>query len=390
MLLVEDMPTADRVRRGNVLFKTRTRDVEDTLAQLVHDDDQVIAAAAIQLVEQRALWTLADDLEHALAHRDPRDWYVFEAASWALAARRMPAERRRALWLEPLPAVELADRLRRVKLFSFASVDELFRIAVLGRQVRHEPGRMLYEAGKPPESLQFLLDGRVAIETSGQRPAEREAPDVLAFEAVLEGSPMISSIRATDTVITLSLTASEFLSLLSENVEIAQGIFRMLLDRRGQADAQAVLHGEIPAGLKRKVDSGLQAVDRILLLQSSALFRRATAAQLVRLTAIARPVALKVGEDPLSAGESCALVVLSGSVRVERTGGTVDLAEAGDGIGFYEALGGVPVAVRAEVVAAGQALRFSRSELLDLLADDIDLLQGIFSGLLRVPAAAAA
>ena len=31
---------------GNVIFKTRVRDVEDTLAQLVHDDDQVIAAAA--------------------------------------------------------------------------------------------------------------------------------------------------------------------------------------------------------------------------------------------------------------------------------------------------------------------------------------------------------
>jgi ATP/ADP translocase/HEAT repeat protein/CRP-like cAMP-binding protein len=389
MLLVEDMPTADRVRRGNVMFKTRTRDVEDTLAQLVHDDDQVIAAAAIQLVEQRQLWTLADDLEHALAHRDPRDWYVFEAASWALAARRMPAERRRALWLEPLPAVELADRLRRVKLFSFASVDELFRIAVLGKQVRHEPGRLLYEAGRPADSLQFLLDGRVAVATAGEPPAEREAPDVLAFEAVLEGSPMTSAIRAVDTAITLSLSTSEFLSLLSENVEIAQGIFRMLLDRRGQAEAQAVLHGEIPATLKRKVESGLQAVDRILLLQSSTLFQRATAGQLVRLTAIARPVTLKPGEDPLTGPESSAVVLLSGSVRVERSGGTVDLAEAGDGIGFYETLGGVPVSVRAEVLTAGQALRFSRSEILDLLADDIDLLQGIFSGLLRMPAAVA-
>ena len=90
MLLIEEMPAAERVRRGNVMFKTRARDVEDTMAQLVHDDDQIIAAAAIQLVEQRQMWTLADDLEHALAHRDPHDWYVFEAASWALAAQRMP------------------------------------------------------------------------------------------------------------------------------------------------------------------------------------------------------------------------------------------------------------------------------------------------------------
>src|SRR5690606_2541338 len=44
MLLVEDMPADERVRRGNVLFRTRPRDVEDTVAQLVHDEDQVIAA----------------------------------------------------------------------------------------------------------------------------------------------------------------------------------------------------------------------------------------------------------------------------------------------------------------------------------------------------------
>ena len=30
MLLVEEMPADERIRKGNVLFKTRGRDVEDT------------------------------------------------------------------------------------------------------------------------------------------------------------------------------------------------------------------------------------------------------------------------------------------------------------------------------------------------------------------------
>ena len=61
----------------------------------------------------------------------------------------------------------------------------------------------------------------------------------------------------------------------------------------------------------------------------------------------------------------------------------------GDVIGIYETLGGVPFPVRAEVVTAGQGLRFLRSDVLDLLADDIGLLRGIFSGLLRLPETAA-
>jgi AAA family ATP:ADP antiporter len=390
MLLVEDMPAPERVRKGNVVFKTRVRDVEDTVAQLVHDDDQVIAAAAIQLVEHREMWSLADDLEHALAHRDPRDWYVFEAASWALAARRMPPERRRALWLEPLPAVELANRLRTVPLFAFASVDELFRIGQLGRQVRHEPGRVLYEAGKSVDSIQVLLDGRVSAARPGGEAREISAPNVVGFESVIEGSPAAKTMKAVDTTVALSLTTEEFLSLLSENVEIAQGIFRLMVDRRGRPGWQTVMHGSIPSSLRPRIDSGtMQPVDTILLLQSSPLLSRATANQLVGLAAVAHPVDLVVGSDPLAGTETSILVVLKGEVRVERDGAQSEIAGPGDGIGIYETLGGFEHPVRADVVAGGQALRFFRSEVLDVLADDIGLLRGIFSGLLRVPEAAA-
>ena len=119
MPVLEDLPIEEKVRRGNALLKTRVRDAEDSLAQLVHDEDQIVAASAMHFVEQRGLWaTLADDLEYALEHRDPKDWYVFEAASWALAGRRLNAEQRQQRWLEPLPAVEIADRLARLPLFT--------------------------------------------------------------------------------------------------------------------------------------------------------------------------------------------------------------------------------------------------------------------------------
>ena len=394
MMLVEEMPQAERIRRGNSLFRTRVRDVEDTLAQLIHDDEEVIAAAAIQVVERRGLWSLADDIEHVLAHRDPRDWAVFEAASWALAAQRLSPDRRRALWLEPLPAVELADRLRKIPLFGFASVDELFRIAGLGRQVRHESGRVLYERGRPAETLQVLLDGRVTIDDD-KRSRTIEAPAMLAFENVLEGSPLQVTLRAAEPCICLSLTGDEFLSLLSENVEIAQGIFRLLIETRGECfeagDAaegeriawDSVLPGSVSPELQRRMADGIQAVELVLLLQTSPLLARATSAQLVTLANIARPIALKPGADPLVGLEPSILVVLTGSVRVERDGHAVETADAGDIVGIAETLGGMPFTSRAEVVTEGRGLRFGRAELFDVLADNIELLQGIFSGLLR-------
>ena len=120
------------------------------------------------------MWTLADDLEHALAHRDPRDWYVFEAASWTLAAQRLGDDRRRELWREPLPATELAARFRQLPLFSSVGINELFRLAGAGRQLRLEPGRILIQEGTPPEAVHILLDGRIVREGGSELADELE------------------------------------------------------------------------------------------------------------------------------------------------------------------------------------------------------------------------
>ncbi|MFA5908597.1 MAG: Npt1/Npt2 family nucleotide transporter [Vicinamibacterales bacterium] len=386
MILVDDMPTEERIRKGNVIYRTRVRDVEDTVAQLLHDEDESIAAAAVLLVEERGMWSLADDLEHVLAHRDAKDQHMFEAASWALAAHRMPPDQRAALWQEPLPSVELADRLRRLPMFDFTHVNELFRLARLGRQVRHEAGRTLYQRGTRPTSVQFLLDGRVQS-TGASGVTEIAAPAPLAFEAVLEGAPMTTSVTAVDRVITLALTNDEFLALLSENVELAEGLFRSLIHSRHLGADHTHIEGDVPQELKDQATAPeqLQPVDRLLLLQSSPLLAHATAVQLWRLSAIARPVTLQTGSEPIKrGGEAAILIVLSGSLTVEMPGGTTATANAGDIVGMYETLGGSKFDATMTVTETATALRLERHALFELLADHTDLLQGVFSFLLRL------
>ena len=377
LMLVEDMPVNERVGRGNALFKTRVRDVEDTLAQLVHDEQATISAAAIHLIERQEIWAVADDVEYVLAHRDPQDWAVFEAASWALAARRVSAERRRVLWLEPLPAVELADRFRHMHLFGYVSVDELFRIAALGRQVRYDDGQALYERGRAAASLQVLLDGRVTIETASPRTVD--APAVLAFDNVLEGTPVDARVSATGTAICLSLNSEEFLSLLSENVEIAEGLFRVLVE---VGRSPEVLHTQ-GASLPESPAGEPQALELVRVLKASPLLSRATTGQLLTLATIARRVALTPGVDPQAGLPSAIIVVLSGSARVNEDGQAPDVATGGDVIGVPAALGGRTAAVRVEVLRPGIAVYFTRTELFEVLADHIDLLQALYSGLLK-------
>jgi CRP-like cAMP-binding protein len=63
--------------------------------------------------------------------------------------------------------------------------------------------------------------------------------------------------------------------------------------------------------------------------------------------------------------------------------------DAGDVVGLYETLAAVPASAKVTVAKSGTALRIDRQELFDLLADNIDLLQGLFSALLRAHPAAA-
>ena len=382
MLLIEEMPAEERIRKGNVIHRTRTRDVEDTLAQLLHDDDQSTAAAAILLVEEKSLWTLADDLEYVLAHRDVRDFDVFEAASWALAGNRVAAERRRQLWQEPLPAVELADRLRRVPLFEFVEVRELFWLARLGKQVRYEQGDSIYRQGAAVSSVQFLLDGTVTI--SGLDGTwELRAPAALGFEELLEGAPMQSTVVAAERSITLSLSNDEFLALLSENVELAEGIFRMMIESRNLVAGNTLIRGTLPPDVKAGAEEELHPIDRVLLLQSSPLLAHATAAQLWRLSAIARPVRAAAGKELIqSGGEASILIVLSGLLKVE-SAGAADTADTGDVIGMYETLAGVKIDATVTAETTAHVLRLDRAALFELLADHTDLLQGVFSILFR-------
>jgi CRP-like cAMP-binding protein len=191
---------------------------------------------------------------------------------------------------------------------------------------------------------------------------------------------MRATMTALDPAITLSLSTDEFLALLSENVELAEGIFRTLMQNR--PGWQAVVHGEISPDLERKASAGLQPVDRVLLLQASPLLSHATAEELLGMAAIARQVPLTPGKNPMGAGTASILIVLNGGLRIERKGGQVETANAGDVVGIYETLGGVPFSANVTVTSQGHALKLDRGELFDLLANHTDLLQGVFSGML--------
>ncbi len=395
MAMLEDMPDEERVRRGNVILHSRSRDVEETLLILINSDDEVVSAAAIDLVGRLELRSLADDLDHVLAYRDVRDWHVFEAASWTLAGLRLQATKRRALWLEPLPSVEIASRLRSIPIFASVATDELFRVARTGRQARLDPGHTLYEAGALPSHVYLLLDGRVRATAPGGETREVPHPAPLGLEDVLEERPHPETVRATETSVALQLTVDEARGLLADNTDLVQGLFRWMLDHPAFGTGRLVVRGTAhghdgtptlidPATLPDGAQPGaaLRPIDVVLALRRIPLFARSSVEARLALAAIAREERLEPNGPVVHAADAPAIwLLIEGELSATVGEGDTLTIRPGDAIGVIETCAGVPLGAEVRVTAAGRALRISHEDFFDLLGQRADLLQALFATL---------
>ena len=197
--------------------------------------------------------------------------------------------------LAPVPAVTLARRLREIPLFRFASIDELFRVSEISQQVRYPAGAQVQEKGARARYIQVLMEGAFDVAKSKGENETLAPPAMLGFEEVLQGMPIRWDAKSIDDSIALVMEAEEFRTLLSANIELAQGLFRILLEQSADGDAPSRTKTLSPARTLA-LDQALKNVDKIMYLQTIPILARATADELYELAAITREVDLEAEE----------------------------------------------------------------------------------------------
>ncbi len=283
--------------------------------------------------------------------------------------------------LPPVPAVDLVCRLKAIPLFRFASVDELFRVATISRQVRYAAHAPVQERGGPAEYIQVLVQGTFRVDVGSEGASELMTPPaMLGVQEVLKGTALLSSASAETDSIALVMPAEEFRALLAANIELSQGLFRMLLEsRNGDAGIEPAARPGAPLRYDARA-APLSNVEKVLYLQMVPILSHATAEELYEVAAIAREIPLADQEVPFSAGAPAWIgFVLSGAIELTNADGASRRVDAGRSFGVRETLAGASFLETARVVAPGKALQIDREPLFDLLSDRMDLLQGVFS-----------
>ncbi len=194
---------------------------------------------------------------------------------------------------------------------------------------------------------------------------------------------MRATVRTLDTCICLALSLDDARTLLSDNTDLVQGLFRWALDHPAFRTENVVMEGEDLPAIAEPPDGALRPIDKVLMLQRLQLLSRMPVDERMAMSAIATEVRLEPGAALFDEADPPALhTIIDGKVTLAATDGlpTID-ADSGDAIGLFETLAGVPIGRRARVTEAGRALRISHDDLFDLLGQRPSLMQHLFTGL---------
>ena len=124
-------------------------------------------------------------------------------------------------------ALQRAEILRNVEIFSKATVEELFLLAAISCEVRLKAGGDIFMEGEIADALYVIVEGKVQL--TGSRIRDVLGPhDAVGLYAVLADEPRYASAKVLEDTFALKIGAQDFYDLLSHNAEIVQSLFKLL------------------------------------------------------------------------------------------------------------------------------------------------------------------
>jgi ATP/ADP translocase/HEAT repeat protein len=250
----DDAPVAQRIGRAGALVG----EVPEPLAYLhefCHHGNPYYAALSLDAIARHPSPEGLAVAEESLAQPSP---LVREMALVAIAAcDRGAGERaaravrddeskvvsaRAALLASPREGQTMHTTLEKVLLLKAASVfakvetEDLAPMAHAAEEQSFVQGDTILEEGEVGDVLFLVVDGRVAVKRGGVTLATLGPGETFGEMAVLDAEPRSATVVVLEDSTCLAIASEDFYDVLREQVEIAEGVIRMLTHRLREAD----------------------------------------------------------------------------------------------------------------------------------------------------------
>ncbi len=129
----------------------------------------------------------------------------------------------------------------------------------------------------------------------------------------------------------------------------------------------------------------LNIVEKVIALEAAELLQSLKPEQLARVAGIAAEVSMGAGQtvlDPSQPGGAL-MIVVDGSVELSRNGEVLMVARRNDVLGAWALFDDEPMPIAAKTLEETRLLKIPREDFYDLLADNSEITQAIFSTLVK-------
>jgi len=131
--------------------------------------------------------------------------------------------------------LEKALILKSIDLFESIPSEELIRVAQIAHEEQFETDSLLFEEGDFGDSMYIVANGKVRVHKGERTIVELEKGACVGEMALLDQEPRSADITVNADTTLLKITQDGFYELMSSNMEIMQGIVKLITSRLRKA-----------------------------------------------------------------------------------------------------------------------------------------------------------
>ena len=136
-----------------------------------------------------------------------------------------------------LTVVEKVVLLQNVDVFSEVPSEQLTYLAYIAEEIDCLAGDVIFRENDPADALYLVLDGKVGLKRDGKEIKQAGSQTAFGTWALFDDETRVVTATVKEDARLLKIDRGEFDDLLADNVQVTQGVLKMLVNRvRGIMD----------------------------------------------------------------------------------------------------------------------------------------------------------
>jgi len=136
-----------------------------------------------------------------------------------------------------LSVVEKVIFLQNVDVFAEIPSEQLSYMAAIAEELSFSAGEEVYKSDQPSDALYVVLEGQVRLHRGDEEITVAQPSEPFGTWALFDDTPRVATATAAEDTRVLCIDRDDFLDLLSDHVQITEGVLKSLVGRlRGLLD----------------------------------------------------------------------------------------------------------------------------------------------------------